>query len=156
MTYVSEQERQALGQCLHTLLFLVSGADGRSTSREVRAIYDALHGLDTRWGSGHLIHLDLSPTATKHARLASEGLGFHLQGNEIGMARQALDNMPLELRLEYEKFFVESCLAVAAASADYLGFGARINEDERTRLREIFLHLGFSSAEPLLLELAAR
>jgi tellurite resistance protein len=145
-----EEERRTLGRCLHTLLFLVSGADGDASAREARAIEGALRGLEERFGPGHVDPGDLHPSSIQRARLASEGLGFHLQGEEIAQARRALDRMEPALRSAYEEFFARSCLAVASASADYLGLGPRINEDERIRLREIFLRLGFSSAETLL------
>jgi hypothetical protein len=146
----SGEERRTLGRCLYTLLFLISGADGHASTREARAIEDALRGLEERFGPGHIDQLDLRPSSIQRARLASEGLGFHLQGEEIAQARLILARMAPAPRSAYEEFFARSCLAVASASADYLGLGPRINEDERIRLREIFLHLGFSSIEPLL------
>jgi hypothetical protein len=132
------------------MLFLISGADGHASACEARAIEDALRGLEEHFGPGHIDQLDLRPSSIQRARLASEGLGFHLQGEEIVQARQIFERMAPTLRSAYEEFFARSCTAVASASADYLGLGPRINEDERIRLREIFLRLGISSAEPLL------
>lgn len=144
----SVDERAALGRCLFTLLFLVSGADGRSTDPEARAIGAALRGLDERFGEGHGARVDLSPASVHRARQASEGLGFHLQGDEVLRARAALDAMPAPRRAAYEAYFVEACLAVAEASADFLGLGARINADERLLVLDITQRLGLRVSDP--------
>lgn len=138
----TEDERHALGRCLFTLLFLVAGADGQSTDREVKAIEVGLLGLDEHFGPGHCVAIDVSPPALRRARAASEGLGFHLQGEEVALARRALDHMEPPVRASYEAYFIQACMAVAEASADFLGLGAKINADEQMRMRDIIWRLG--------------
>lgn len=139
---VSLAERQALGRCLHTMLFLVSGADGEATAREGDAIEAALRELDARLGEGHLGDLDVSVPSLRQAGRASEGLGFHLHGAEVEAARRALERMPAAERERYEAYMIEACVRVAEASAEYWGLGPRINEDERLLLRDIVGRLG--------------
>lgn len=141
----SLDERRALGRCLFTLLFLVSGADGRATAGELASIEAQLRGLDEQLGTGHTQGLDLGEARMAQARVAAEGLGFHLKGDEIDLARAALGRMEPARRAAYERYLVRACLAVAEASADFLGLGARINGDERQQLVDIFRHLGLAS-----------
>ncbi|HWB78290.1 MAG TPA: hypothetical protein VG755_25165 [Nannocystaceae bacterium] len=48
---------------------------------------------------------------------------------------------------------VELCMKVAAASAGFLGFGERIDDDERRLIAEISLHLGQDAGDTVLEDL---
>ena len=141
---LSDDERRALGRCLRTLLLTVAGSDGRSTAPEIAVIARSLRELDERFGPGH--HDD-DPGLADDAHDA-EGLGVHLAGPEIEQARAALARLPADRRAAYEASFVAACLAVAEASADYLGLGARINDDERAALTRVFDRLGLRVTDP--------
>ena len=143
---LSADERRALGRCLRTLLLMVAGADGQSTGPEVAVIARSLRELDQRFSPGH--HGD-DPTLARDAASA-EGLGVHLAGPEIEQARAALSRLPAAQRAAYEEHFVAACLAVAEASADYLGLGARINTDERQALGRVIERLDLRVTDPVI------
>ena len=145
---LSNEERRALGSALFTLLFLVSGADGTATRGEVAALERALAGLDAAFGEGHARALDMSPAAFARAMHEAEGLGFHLLRSELTVARGVLERMPRALRDRYEDYLVQACLQVAEASGGFLGFGSKINEDERLMIGEIARTLGLRVTDP--------